>query len=275
MKVSDILPLPGVSFTYEEFMMHISRLRSFKYNTVERAKAGKYYVIGDIHGDVVTFQKILEKIGEIGSDEMLITLGDYGDRGMYQVETWLGVSYLKQVLNDKYVPLRGNHEPDLNSIPYPHDIRHQLKEKFGEEKGESAYRELFNTFQVLPLVFDGESFIAMHGGFPVEIFHLNDVEKVRKAMYEILWNDPFEGFGFVESPRGLGFLFGKDISERWLSLNGKNFLIRGHEAVEGYKFNHDGLVITVFSRTGAPYFNRTAAFAIIESGKVSFETIKQ
>ncbi len=275
MKVSDVLPLPDKETKYEGFIMHIKRLRSSKFNIVERSKAKKYYLIGDIHGDIFTFQRILEKIGEIGKDEILITLGDYGDRGMYQVETWMGISFLKQILNSNYIPIRGNHEPDLNSVPYPHDIKDQLKIKFGDERGEIAYRELFDTFQVLPLVFEADEFIAMHGGFPINAFHLSNEKEVRKSMYEILWNDPFEGTGFKESPRGIGYLFGKDISMKWLSLNNKKLLIRSHEPAEGYKFNHDGLVITVFSRIGPPYFNSKAAFAVVESGNVSFEVIQQ
>lgn len=275
MKISDILPLPEKEISSEEFILHIRRLRNFKFNAVERKDAKRYYVIGDIHGDVFTFQKILEKIGEIGKNEMLITLGDYGDRGSYQIETWLGVSLLKQILNSNYMPLRGNHEPDLFSIPYPHDIKDTLVFKFGEEKGELAYRELFDTFQILPLVFVGDSFIAMHGGFPINVFSLDDEHRIMQSMHEILWNDPFEGLGYVESPRGIGYLFGKDITTKWLSLSNKKFLIRGHEAVEGYKLNHEGLVITVFSRIGPPYFNKKAAFAIIESGNISFEIVQQ
>ncbi|MGC8558203.1 MAG: hypothetical protein ACP5NC_04340, partial [Nitrososphaeria archaeon] len=59
----------------------------------------------------------------------------------------------------------------------------------------------------------------------------------------------------------------------WLSLTGSHFLVRGHEACEGYMINHDGLVYTVFSRTGKPYFNTKAAFAIIENGRIGFEFV--
>ncbi|MGC8568527.1 MAG: metallophosphoesterase family protein [Nitrososphaeria archaeon] len=271
MKISDILPGPDARISYDEFVAELFKLRSSLSSPVERRSASRYYVIGDIHGDLITFRRILERIGEIGDDEVLITLGDYGDRGPYQVETWIGISALKQVLRDRYVPLRGNHEPDAESVPYPHDITDKLRERFGSEKSEMAYAELFNTFQVLPLVFLGDDFIALHGGFPIHPFSLDNENEVRRSAHEILWNDPFEGLGFMPSPRGIGFLFGKDITVKWLTLNSKRFLIRGHEPAEGYKLNHDGLVITVFSRIGEPYFNRTAAMAVIEGGNVSFE----
>jgi len=38
-------------------------------------------------------------------------------------------------------------------------------------------------------------------------------------------------------------------------------LIRGHEPSEaGYKINHDGKILTLFSRKGEPYFNTQAAY---------------
>jgi protein phosphatase len=40
-----------------------------------------------------------------------------------------------------------------------------------------------------------------------------------------------------------------------------NILIRGHEPAElGYKINHAGKVLTLFSRKGEPYFNSRGAF---------------
>jgi protein phosphatase len=38
-------------------------------------------------------------------------------------------------------------------------------------------------------------------------------------------------------------------------------LIRGHEPCEeGFKLNHDGKVLTLFSRKGSPYFNAYGAY---------------
>jgi protein phosphatase len=40
-----------------------------------------------------------------------------------------------------------------------------------------------------------------------------------------------------------------------------NVLIRGHEpSAEGYKNNHHGKVLTLFSRKGEPYYNTQAAY---------------
>jgi len=42
---------------------------------------------------------------------------------------------------------------------------------------------------------------------------------------------------------------------------GARTLVRGHEPCElGYRFNHGGLILTLFSRKGPPYFNEMAAY---------------
>jgi len=43
-------------------------------------------------------------------------------------------------------------------------------------------------------------------------------------------------------------------------LNAK-ILVRGHEPNDlGFKINHDGKILTLFSRKGEPYFNRYGAY---------------
>jgi hypothetical protein len=255
---------------YHNFVTSIARMRSAIKRSKVKVSSKKYYIIGDIHGDIKTLSKIYKKIGEIGKDETLVFLGDYGDRGEFQIETWKTVAETKLILGENAITLRGNHEVLPDAIPYPHDIKIRLTEMFGETDGNKAYNELFLTFQELPIVLIGDGFIALHGGFPIRGFNLDTIES---NIVEILWNDPFESKGYADSPRGIGYLFGKDISEKWLSLTGSHFLVRGHEACEGYMANHDGLVYTVFSRTGKPYFNTRAAFAIIENGRINFEFV--
>ncbi len=67
--------------------------------------------------------------------------------------------------------------------------------------------------------------------------------------------------GVSFSPRGAGKLFGKDVTEQVLERLKAKILIRGHEASStGFKINHGGKVLTLFSRKGAPYFNRYGAY---------------
>ena len=46
---------------------------------------------------------------------------------------------------------------------------------------------------------------------------------------------------------------------------GVNVLFRGHEPCDlGYKFNHHGRVLTLFSRKGSPYYNERGAYLAVD-----------
>jgi len=78
----------------------------------------------------------------------------------------------------------------------------------------------------------------------------------------LLWSDPEENVqGVSFSPRGAGKLFGKKLTKEVLGKLNAKILIRGHESSDaGFKIDHDGKVLTLFSRKGSPYFNRYGAY---------------
>ena len=50
------------------------------------------------------------------------------------------------------------------------------------------------------------------------------------------------------SKRGIGFSFGPDITDAFLTANNLELLVRSHEVKdEGYEIDHDGKCITIFS----------------------------
>ena len=108
-----------------------------------------------------------------------------------------------------------------------------------------------------------DRYLMLHGGLSSEINSMQDIaeaqENHNKVLFEeLLWNDPDEEVQDVSfSPRGAGKLFGKKVTEDVLKRLNPKILIRGHEASNvGFKINHEGKVLTLFSRKGAPYFNR-------------------
>jgi len=226
--------------------------------------SGEAIIIGDIHGDLDTMIEIFRKtdlISFLESGGKLISLGDIIDRGPNQVEAiniilWLKINYPENV-----VFIRGNHEPPPQLPPYPHDFPYILRYKFGE-KGSELYNLYFTLFQSLPHAgITRNRLFLVHGGIPPErhdIKYLRDPDP--KTLEYLLWSDPFEGFGSMPSMRGAGHEFGKDITISFLEENNLIAIIRGHEPCEGYKFNHDNRVLTLFSRVGEPYFNYTAAY---------------
>jgi len=247
---------------------------------VEAHPRGEATVIGDIHGDMETLVQILkeheiaEKIG-LGKNSLLIFLGDYGDRGKMSPEVYYIVLKLKERYPKNVVLLRGNHEGPADLLASPHDLPSHLRWKFGEDwsKAYDKLRELWNWLYVCVLV--NQRYIMLHGGVPVGAKSVDDLvfahEKHPRESYleETLWSDPEENLtGTLPSPRGAGKLFGEDITVNFLSILNANVVIRGHEPSEqGYKINHHGKVLTIFSRKGEPYNNSQAAYLQLNLSK--------
>lgn len=241
--------------------------RNFVYHkpgVVEIEKGVNLHIIGDLHGDIHSLLTILgdkhELLGK-GSD-LLVFLGDYVDRGDYQVETLAMLLYLKTVFKDQLILLRGNHEPPSWLIPHPHDFPSVLIEKYGKD-GERVYSEALSLFNMLPVAayLPGE-LLMLHGGPPLKVLEASSFEEAfsistgeagPEMLEEILWSDPVElNVEFLDSPRGAGVLYGKKVSSKALSLINGKYIVRSHEMVNGYRLAHDGLVITVFD-AAIPY----------------------
>ena len=231
---------------------------------------GKGMVIGDLHGDLGSLEFILKKVN-LGKD-YLIFLGDYGDRGKNSTEVYYRILKIKEKFPTKTILLRGNHEGNLPF--YPHTLPLELQEKFEDwKKIYLELRNLFNSLKVSAIL--TEKYIFLHGGFPIEISSPEDL-KNEKFLNEILWNDPFEGRGVYPSPRGVGNLFGIDITEKALKTLEVKTLIRSHQpSKEGVKVNHEGRVLTISSTR---VYGGKASFLPLdfsEEGKNAYELAKR
>ena len=234
---------------------------------------GEAIVVGDLHGDLATLSNILkasEFLQKAERDEhsLLMFLGDYGDRGIFSAEVYYMVLALKANFPEQVVLMRGNHEGPEDLLASPHDLPDHLQNRFGENwsKAYLKLKELFNNLYTAVVVED--RCVLLHGGVPSAARALDDVAYAHAKhpheshLEEILWSDPEEGLkGTDPSPRGAGRLFGQDVTEKFLKIMNVRVLIRGHEPADvGYKINHEGRVLTLFSRRGEPYFNNQGAF---------------
>jgi len=240
---------------------------------VEAPPKGEATVIGDIHGDLESLTQVLKTSDFLqgtrsGEHSLLIFLGDYGDRGTYSPEVYSVVLNLKVNFPENVIMMRGNHEGPDDLLASPHDLPAHLHSKFGEGWS-AAYlklKELFNQLHTAVLIRD--KCILLHGGVPSQAKSVDDLTYAHlkhpreSHLEEILWSDPEEGIrGTCPSPRGAGKLFGPDVTANFLKMLNVNVLIRGHEpADEGYKINHNGRILTLFSRKGEPYFNSQGAY---------------
>jgi len=241
---------------------------------------GEAVVIGDLHGDLESLETILRKSSFLGTFReylpYLIFLGDYVDRGEESVELLYLVLRLKTLFNKRVILLRGNHEGPSDIRVNPHDLPFYMKAKFGNDWRE-VYLKVYQLFDSLShsVVLPGK-YLMLHGGLPEDIDSLKDIAIAREThpfkrdLEKVLWSDPEEIQGVRFSPRGAGRLFGKDVSEKILKRLGVEVLIRSHQSCEGVRVNHQGQVLTIFSRKGPPYHNSKASYLKINlADKVS------
>jgi diadenosine tetraphosphatase ApaH/serine/threonine PP2A family protein phosphatase len=243
--------------------------------------SGNTIIVGDLHGDLKGLMHILKDSGFLtklrkGENVHLIFLGDYGDRGPASPEVYYVILKLKETFPEKVILMRGNHEGPEDLLPFPHDLPDRLKQKYGEKSGAKTYAELRKLFNYLySAVLIDDRAVLIHGGVPSEAMSAEDLAYAHTKhpreshLEEMLWSDPREKMtGTRSSPRGAGKLFGADVTERFLRLLNVKVLIRGHEPNQkGFKINHNGKVLTLFSTNLPPYRNKRSAYLQINFSK--------
>ncbi len=235
---------------------------------------GSVLVVGDLHGDLDSLKEVLEKAQSIhhgiSSDQKIVFMGDYGDRGPYSIEIYYVLLKLKILHPDSIIMMRGNHEAPIELSFSPYDLPGQTLKLFGTDAQEVLLNleDLFNYFYLGMIVSD--KYVFIHGGVPSMADKTDDLAFARKKhpaeshFEEMLWNDPRDDFkGSAQSTRGYGRIFGEDVTSNFLNIVGASVLIRGHEPCDGVKVSHDGKVLTIFSSKGQ-YNNSKAGFVPID-----------
>lgn len=240
-------------------------------------------IVGDLHGDIKSLFKILYDIDFeyflANYNNKLIFLGDYVDRGNDSIAVLYTVCYLKQRYPDSVILMRGNHEAPLEFPFSAHDLPHKISTYFGKDLGQTIYKKILSLFQLFPLVTIIENqLLLVHGGLPTAIekedfqeliAYAQENHKQNRILEELLWSDPRSdirnGKNWEESRRGIGRHFGMAVSRKWLDMSGAKVIVRGHEPCAGFKIDHDGMVMTLFScKESYPKFE--AAYIFV-SGK--------
>ena len=231
--------------------------------------SGRVVVVGDTHGDYLTSQTVVSEY--LRGDNMLIFLGDYVDRGPFQLENLLFLLAKANEFPKTLFLLRGNHEtPEMNKWYGFYEV---VKARYGAE-----FYDLFSSlFSQLPVsAVMNEMFLAVHGGIATSLGSVRQLADLPKGVVtptgtyaEILWNDPDESIdGFAPSPRGPGiFRFGAGAVSRFLEANHLKALLRSHEArMGGTSVELGGRVYTVFS---CRYYDVDPGVLLIEDDSVT------
>jgi protein phosphatase len=239
--------------------------------------SNRVVIIGDLHGDVESLEKIINDYPP--GNWLYIGLGDYVDRGEYQVETLEKV--LKLFLQGVMIPLRGNHESYVMNEVY--GFMDEALPLLGSSLLNTVIHELFPSLPYAALL--NNKVLLLHGGLAKGLERVNDILKLSKhddepsdpVAFQILWNDPSdEVTGFVDSPRGPGaYLFGPDITMRFIEVNDVAIIIRGHSYItDGYWRFHEGKVLSLFTSSSGPYYGAKPKVAVFLNGILKVVDVK-
>jgi 3',5'-cyclic AMP phosphodiesterase CpdA len=217
-------------------------------------------VFGDIHGDLDSLRRGLDGVMP---DDVVVFLGDYADRGPNGVEVIDLVDSLLRDSPQKTVALMGNHEDyTAEGEPFfePCTLVGEVVTKLGSWECYLPRLRSFVSRLSLSAIVPGVA-LFVHGGIDPSFVSYEALEAPdASATAAALWSDPGSACGLEESPRGMGYRFGPDVTACVLASLGVHAIVRSHQpqrARRGPVVDHDGRVITMSSTGvygGRPHF---------------------
>ena len=217
-------------------------------------------ICGDIHGQFFDLIELFKIGGKLPFTNYLF-LGDYVDRGFFSCEVIQLLLTLKLRYPQRVNILRGNHES--RQISQVYGFYDECLQKYNGNT--LIWKLLTDTFDYLPIsALINKEILCFHGGLSPQAVELKDIlsiDRIKETPHEgilcdTLWSDPHDNpnGGWNISPRGCGYIWGKDISKQFNYVNGLELITRAHQLVmEGYNWSHDKNVLTIFSAPNYMY----------------------
>jgi len=181
--------------------------------------------------------------------------GDIVDRGPASLQcillllAWQAASPSTVFIN------RGNHEAEVVNLKF--GFYKELMDKYGDYVLFDLFQEVFSWLPAASLV--SSRVLVTHGGLSaIPDLCLDDIRALPRGrglqpedsplLSDLLWSDPMPvGLGTRDSSRGLGIVFGQDVTAEFLERNHLQCLVRSHEEIsQGCATSHPGCY-TVFS----------------------------
>ncbi|MFX1317669.1 MAG: metallophosphoesterase [Promethearchaeota archaeon] len=239
-------------YSVEEVLRLLERVQPLQHQEPRLLQLPKnpLLFVGDTHGDWESTQRLLTQFWH--TPTVFVFLGDYVDRGPFQIENINLLLYLKTMAPNRLMLLRGNHEtPSINrAYGFFDAVQFSLGDVI------SHYWKVFGDLPLAAISFQHKIF-AVHGGIPEALNEVQDidslpreVEPVHPIAFQLLWNDPSETVkGFRSSMRGGRIrTFGQDITEEFMAKNKLDLIVRAHEVFpHGFHEYFDGRIMSLFS----------------------------
>lgn len=235
-------------------------------------------ICGDIHGQYTDLLQIFELAGRCPRTHYLF-LGDYVDRGPDSLSVWLTLIALKVRYPRSITLLRGNHES--RSVSQVYGFYDECLHKYGSPEVWHLCTEVFDCLALSAIV--AESIFCVHGGLSPELDTIESIRALDRrqesskegAASDLLWGDPDDIGSWQASPRGAGYLFGREAVDKFLHTNSLSKIVRSHQLVmEGYRLMFNSTVVTVWSAPNYCYrcLNLGACMSIDSHLNTSYKT---
>lgn len=198
-------------------------------------------VCGDVHGQYYDLMNIFSINGNPSTENPYLFNGDFIDRGSFSVEVIMTMLAFKVALPMHFFMNRGNHEAkQLNKM---YGFEGEVRAKY-DVKTYDLFSQLFCLLPLSHCI--NKKVIVMHGGlFSKDDVKMNDIKTTNRRreppdagiMVECLWSDPSDINGRQPSKRGVGTMFGPDITQKFLTDNDLSLVVRSHEVKpEGFEY---------------------------------------
>lgn len=212
---------------------------------------GPIKIVGDIHGQFFDLLNMFE-FGGIPPETNYLFLGDYVDRGKQSLETICLLLAYKLKYPENFFLLRGNHE--CGSINRIYGFYDECKRRYNIKMWKT-FTDCFSCLPIAAVVAD--KIFCVHGGLSPAVQNFDQIRKISRPtdvpdsgiICDLLWADPdadIEGWG--ENDRGVSYIFGRKVINRFLQEQNLDLICRAHQVVEdGYEFFGKRTLVTIFS----------------------------
>jgi diadenosine tetraphosphatase ApaH/serine/threonine PP2A family protein phosphatase len=243
--------------------------------------ASPVVVVGDLHGSLLDFLRILQGFGP-PPETCYLFLGDYVDRGPHSIAViCLVLSFFCKFPSQLFF-FRGNHE--FSQINRVYGFRDEIMLKYRSDVLWTRFQEAFSWMPLVAIV--DRSVFCVHGGLSPLLDTpqvLAEVEMPisdysgRPLISDLVWSDPIDAmYGFQFNKRGYGKIFGTDEVEDFLRRNNRKFLVRAHQCNQpGFRTFANMMGVTVFSSSNYCNLsdNKCGVLVIKDEKEISFFSI--
>lgn len=188
-------------------------------------------VCGDFHGQFYDLLRLMKKSGGGPPFNRFLFLGDYVDRGKQSIETISLLLAYKLRYPEHIYMLRGNHE--CAKLTKTYGFFDECKRRYSIGLwGDFTY--LFDCLPISAII--DERIFCVHGGLSPLTHHLSQVNDFHRPieipnqglLTDMLWSDPTDTKGWKASDRGVSWLFGPDIIEKFCEKFDLDLICRAH-----------------------------------------------